>query len=533
MIREITLHTNQFFSREEAEVKRIISRKLGIDEVRITDCLLTRRSVDARRGRLQVLHKYRVFIDEKAEITNGYLFDWRQSKPDRRVVILGSGPAGLFAALRLLESGIQPVVIERGPDVGTRRKDLAALSRAQLVNPNSNYCFGEGGAGTFSDGKLYTRSRKRGDVQRILALLVHFGAPRQILWDAHPHIGSDLLGGVVERMRNTIISYGGEFHFNTLADGIVLDRYGCAAGIRCTNGEINSGNAVLLATGHSAREVYSWAAHAGAVLEAKTFAVGVRVEHPKNLIDTIQYNGLPPGDLGAASYRLSMQVRQRGVYSFCMCPGGVVVPSASGPEQIVVNGMSPSARNTRWSNAAVVVEIRPEDFTSVFPDIFAAQGTLQEGSAQAALAVQQKFERLAWQHGDRQKAPAQRLVDFLDGRLSPSLPASSYTPGLVSSRLDLWLPEFTAGRLREAFKAFDTRMKGFISEEALLIAVESRTSSPVRMLRSPETYEAAGLKRVFPAGEGAGYAGGIVSSAMDGENAAKALIKRIYGAGKE
>ena len=495
-----------------------------------------KRSVDARRKNIKINLKYRVYIDEEVSKEENFIPQWKKASGEKKAVIIGSGPAGLFAALKLLESGIKPVIIERGCETSKRRKDIALISRENYVDENSNYCFGEGGAGTFSDGKLYTRSNKRGNIKKCLQILVHFGADPKILTDAHPHIGTEKLPKVINNIRNFIISFGGEFHFSTKCTGFLdskgnviessLDNHeSCVSGVLCENlltGEKIKffSDAVILATGHSADDIYYMIAKINRhAIEAKTFSCGVRLEHPRSLIDFIQFHGKKT--LEAAEYSLKAQVENRGVYSFCMCPGGFVVPSSSCNGEIVVNGMSSSARNSKWSNSAIVVEIYPEDV----PDEFIIEAEKIGSKSLSSLLFRKYLEKKAGKHGLNQKAPSQMMKDFLDGRKSVSFPEVSYTPGVKSSRLDLWLPEHISKRLKEAFKIFDKKMKGFISDKAVLIAIETRTSTPVRILRNPETFESTVIKSLYPCGEGSGYSGGIVSSAMDGENAASRIIK--------
>ncbi len=530
-----------------------------------------KKSIDARHGQLKLHLRYRVYIGEKPEEDGGWKPAWKSCKgadKSRTVIIVGAGPAGLFGALKLLENGIKPVIIERGAETSQRKKDIALISTQDLVNADSNYCFGEGGAGTFSDGKLYTRSNKRGNINSVLCVFNYFGADKKILTDAHPHIGTDRLPQVINAMRSKIIELGGEFHFKErvvelvteacgengqsagqvtgLADGKAGGKAaapalaGKAAGRRVTgvktlavdSGESRSyeGAAVLLATGHSAADIYKMIAKtAPAALEAKTFAAGVRVEHPRSLIDSIQYHGRgAEAGLGAAEYRVTAQVDGRGVYSFCMCPGGFVVPSSSGPDEIVVNGMSAAARNSKWSNAAIVVEIRPEDIPEEFKTAAERLGCPQL----AGLLFRRRIEELAFKNGKGQAAPAQRLTDFLAGQKSEELPASSYTPGLVSSELGSWLPSHISERLKKGFVQIDHNMHGFICKDALMIAAETRTSTPVRILRNKESFECSGLAGLYPAGEGSGYSGGIVSSAVDGENACSHIAAKISGKNK-
>ena len=493
-----------------------------------------KKSIDARRGQLKIHLKYNVYIDEEPkDAATSELAEWKKADGTatggkiRTVVIIGSGPAGLFAALRLLQDGIKPVIIERGQETHQRKIDIAKISTQKLVNPDSNYCFGEGGAGTFSDGKLYTRSNKRGNINKSLQIFAHFGADSKILTDAHPHIGTEKLPGVINAMRDFIIQMGGEFYFNTRCVDFIIEEKKVCGAVCCntTSGEQFEvrGEAVILATGHSANDIYELLAHkAPSSLEAKTFAMGVRVEHPRTLIDNIQFHGKTEG-MAAAEYRLVTQVEERGVYSFCMCPGGFVVPSSTAPDQIVVNGMSASGRNSQWSNAAIVVETRPEDI----PETFIKQAEEKGTPALAGLLFRTWLEQKTKEQGDGQKAPSQRLTDFLSHKDTAELPKSSYTPGLVTSRLDQWLPEHIEKRLEQGFFNFDKNMKGFISQDAILIASETRTSTPVRIVRDTESLESSALKGLYPCGEGSGYSGGIVSSAMDGEKVAQKIAEKL------
>ena len=527
MIKSTTIVVDQYYKKPDDVLRKIIAKQLNIAEKTIRAFVLSKRSIDARRGQLKVNLRYTVYIDEEPPEVISYKPDWKDISGEdvsgdnaKQVIIVGAGPAGLFAALKLLEYGLKPVVIERGPDTSERRRDIALINREQKVNPDSNYCFGEGGAGAFSDGKLFTRSKKRGNVNHILSILHYHGAEESILTDAQPHIGTDRISGIVRKIRETIISYGGEVLFNTHCSGLYRDDKQIVRGVITADGREIVGEGVILATGHSAREAYNLLAENGAELEAKTFAMGVRVEHPRAQIDSIQYHGKDPGDLGAASYRLTAQADGRGVYSFCMCPGGVIVPSATSDDGIVLNGMSPSNRSTHWSSAAVVVEIQPEDIPEKF--------TIGAWHALAGIRYQQWIEHKAKVNGKGQMAPAQKLVDFVEGRQSVELPECSYTPGVVLSRLDKWLPKDIASRLKRGFRTFNHNMKGFVSSDAIVLGVESRTSSPVRVVRDPVLMECKGLPGLYPAGEGSGYSGGIVSSALDGEKAA-AAIGVLYG----
>ncbi len=480
-----------------------------------------KKSIDARRGLVKVHLRYHVYIgEEPAENDSGFTPAWKKAG-DKRVVIIGNGPCGLFAALTLLEHGIKPLIVEQGSPTSQRKVDIANISRTGEINPHSNYCFGEGGAGTFSDGKLYTRSNKRGNTDRILSLFCYHGASKEILTDAHPHVGTNKLPSIINNMNKTITDFGGEVLFNTQCTDFIVEN-GICKGVEIKNLITEEKSTllcdnVIVATGHSATDMYYLLEKKGALLETKTFAIGVRVEHPRTIIDTIQYKGKRQAlDLPAAEYRLVTQVEDRGVYSFCMCPGGLVVPSASSPGEIVVNGMSPSSRDSKWSNAAIVVEVRPEDIPPDFGS-----------SVTSALAFRTAIEKKAFEESGSQKAPAQKLVDFLKGKKSVDLPESSYTGGLVSSSLEKWMPSFIIKRLQTAFNVYNTQMRGFICPEALLIAPETRTSTPLRIVRDNATLENPKIKGLYPAGEGSGYSGGIVSSAMDGERVAMAIINKI------
>lgn len=491
-----------------------------------------KKSIDARHSKVKFLIKYKVYVGEEPENSLN-LPEWKKANSNKSVIIVGSGPAGIFAALKLLESGIKPIIIERGTTTSERKKDIAEISTKGIVGLDSNYCFGEGGAGTFSDGKLYTRSNKRGDISKILKIFYKFGADKKILTDSHPHIGTEKLPAIINNIRNFIIELGGEFHFNTrCVDFLITENSNqkILVGIKTLNTKTNAENifysdAIILATGHSATDIYKLIAkYSPESLEEKTFAVGVRLEHPREVIDKMQYHSLKQTqNLGAAEYRFTSQQNGRGVYSFCMCPGGFVVPSSTGSQEIVVNGMSTAKRNSRWSNAAIVVESRKEDI----PEEFVKQAKELGTEQLAGLLWRQWLEKESFLHGEGQKAPAQRLVDFLSHKKSETLPQTSYAPGIISSRLDEWLPNQISERLAMAFSTFERNRKGFINPEALMIAIETRTSTPVRILRNKEDGECVYIKNLFPAGEGAGYAGGIVSSAMDGENQAEKIVKRI------
>lgn len=531
MITEVTITVLPDDEKNKNLIEKLILKELAKKNVSAGKKhipVFVKKSIDARHGQLKFHLRYKVFIDEEpGEVKTSALPEWKSADGKKTVIIVGSGPAGLFGALKLLEKGIKPVIVERGERTSDRKKSIAKISTQDLVDSDSNYCFGEGGAGTFSDGKLYTRSNKRGDISKILQIFVRFGADEKILTDAHPHIGTDKLPAVINAMRDFIIEKGGEFYFNSKCTGFI-GKNNCITGISMENTKSGEklelkGDAVLLATGHSASDIYEMLAKISPhSLEAKTFAMGVRVEHPRTLIDSIQYHGKTEG-MGAAEYRLVTQVEDRGVYSFCMCPGGFVVPSATGPDEIVVNGMSAAGRNSKWSNAAIVVETRPEDI----PEEFVQRAKGAGCKALAGLYFRKYIEEETKKQGKGQAAPAQRMTDFLANRETKDFPPSSYTPGIVSSRIDIWMPEQIAGRLAQGFLDFGKNMKGFVNKDAVLIASETRTSTPVRILRDKESCESVAIKNMYPAGEGAGYAGGIVSSAMDGEKVCQAISEKI------
>ena len=500
---------------QESKLKRWLADEQGIDERTIYGIRTLKRSIDARQRQILVNLKVRVYINELPHDDEFSRTDYPNVEGRPQVIVVGAGPGGLFAALRLIELGLRPIILERGKNVHDRKKDLAAISKTQEIDPESNYCFGEGGAGAYSDGKLYTRSKKRGNSDKILNVFCQHGASTAILADAHPHIGTDRLPKVIESMRNTIISCGGEVHFQTKMTQLILKEdtvVGCVA-------DKEYKGPVILATGHSARDVYKYLSEARIELEAKGIAVGVRLEHPSQLIDQIQYhskNGRWKW-LPAAEYSFVTQIGGRGVYSFCMCPGGFVIPAATDKGQIVVNGMSPANRGTAWSNSGMVVEVRPED--------------VEGDDVLRVLRFQEELEYLCWQQGNmRQTAPAQRMSDFVNGKLSYDLPKSSYAPGLISSPLHFWLPDLVSDRLREGFKVFGRKSHGFLTNEAVLIGVETRTSSPLRIVRDGDTLQHVRIQGLFPCGEGAGYAGGIVSAGVDGERCAEmcaAYLKKI------
>ena len=513
------------------KLRKYIAEEQGIAMGALKAVRILKRSIDARQRTIFVNLKVRVYVNEQPTEDEFEHVDYQDVNNSPQVIVVGAGPGGLFAALRLIELGFRPIVLERGKDVHERKKDLANISRTQQVDGESNYCFGEGGAGAYSDGKLYTRSKKRGNTEKILRVFCQHGASTNILADAHPHIGTDRLPQVIEAMRNTIVRCGGEVHFQTKMTELIIDngqltmdncRTGRVVGVRAVanNSQLEFLGPVILATGHSARDVYRYLASAKIHLEAKGIAVGVRLEHPSQLIDQIQYHRKEGRGqwLPAAEYAFVTQVEGRGVYSFCMCPGGFVIPAATGPEQIVVNGMSPASRGTQWSNSGMVVEVRPEDLESeklkVKSEKFAP--------ALAMMYFQEELERMCWQQGNmKQTAPAQRMADFVNGKLSYDLPRSSYAPGLVSSPLHFWMPKPIASRLQQGFKTFGKQAHGFLTNEAVMIAMETRTSSPVRIVRDNETLMHVQVEGLFPCGEGAGYAGGIVSAGVDGERCAE------------
>lgn len=482
-------------------------------------CVISRRSLDARS---RPVMRYRVEVYDSSEGWKPYApAEYRDVHGARPVIVVGSGPAGMFSSLKLLTLGLRPIILERGRDVHSRKLDNARLSREGILNPDSNYCFGEGGAGTFSDGKLYTRSSKRGDNREVLYQLVRFGASPSILLDSHPHIGTDKLPAVVENIRHCIEEYGGEYHFDSKADGFRRLDNGSFE-VHCSSGETFCGDRVILATGHSARDIYELLRDGGCTLEAKGFALGVRVEHPRHVIDNARYHGDSEG-LPSAEYSFVKQVDGRGVFSFCMCPGGILVPSSTEPGTVVLNGMSNSARNSRWSNAGVVVSVEPEDV----PDSYRKDGPF------ALLNFQRDVEKRMYEYSGSFAAPAQRMTDFCSGHLSESLPETSYHPGVVSAPLHDLLPSGVSSRLRKVFPEVNSSISGYFTSEALLLGVESRTSSPVRIPRDAQTLESPDIPGLYPCGEGAGYSGGIVSSAIDGIRCAVAAAASICGGEKE
>lgn len=542
MIHEYQLRILPEQAASEQSLKQYISREKGLDVRTINAIRILKRSIDARQRTIYVNLTIRVFVNETPSEEEFERTDYPNVEGHPAVIVVGAGPGGLFAALKLIELGLRPIVVERGKNVRERKEDLARISRDHKVDAESNYSFGEGGAGAYSDGKLYTRSKKRGSVEKILNVFCQHGASPTILSDAHPHIGTDKLPRVIENMRNTILACGGEVHFQTRMESILIEGQK-VKGIETNTGKTFLGP-VILATGHSARDVYRWLYAHGVQLETKGIAIGVRLEHPSMLIDQIQYHNKNGRGkyLPAAEYSFVQQVDGRGVYSFCMCPGGFVVPAASGPHQLVVNGMSPSNRGTKWSNSGMVVETRPEDLLlpemqlqaepfpesneSLTEELILRDGKQPEGTIHtlAMMRFQEKLEQICWQQGNmRQTAPSQRMVDFTRKKLSYDLPATSYSPGLVSSPLHFWMPSFLSERLSKGFQLFGKSSRGFLTNEAVMIAVETRTSSPVRIVRDKDTLQHLTVEGLFPCGEGAGYAGGIVSAGIDGERCAEAV----------
>lgn len=546
MIHEYQLRILPEQAASEQSLKQYIGREKGLDVRTINAIRILKRSIDARQRTIYVNLTIRVFVNETPSEEEFVRTDYPNVEGRPAVIVVGAGPGGLFAALKLIELGLRPIVVERGKNVRERKEDLARISREHKVDAESNYSFGEGGAGAYSDGKLYTRSKKRGSVEKILNVFCQHGASPTILSDAHPHIGTDKLPRVIENMRNTILACGGEVHFQTRMETVLIEGQK-VKGIETNTGKTFLGP-VILATGHSARDVYRWLYAHGVQLETKGIAIGVRLEHPSMLIDQIQYHNKNGRGkyLPAAEYSFVQQVDGRGVYSFCMCPGGFVVPAASGPHQLVVNGMSPSNRGTKWSNSGMVVETRPEDLLlpemqlqaepfpesneSLTEELILRDGKQPEGTIHtlAMMRFQEKLEQICWQQGNmRQTAPSQRMVDFTRKKLSYDFPATSYSPGLVSSPLHFWMPSFLSERLSKGFQLFGKSSRGFLTNEAVMIAVETRTSSPVRIVRDKDTLQHLTMEGLFPCGEGAGYAGGIVSAGIDGERCAEAVANYL------
>ena len=520
MPKSITLQLPPRLAADAEFYTSMAARQAGIRREDVALVRVIKRSIDARRSPVKVNLTLEIFVDQEPQ-PGPIHFDYPDVSNSTEVVVVGSGPAGLFASLRLIELGLKPILLERGKEVLPRKRDIALINRNLEIDPDSNYAFGAGGAGTFSDGKLFTRSKKRGDYNKALQTLVFHGATPEILYEAHPHIGTDRLPRIISNICNTITSSGGEIHFSSKVTGFELDHTrGHIKGVWVGDNLIE-GAAVVLATGHSAKDIYTTLHRDGVRLEAKGFAMGVRIEHQQRLIDSIQYHS-PERDeyLPAASYSLVNQIEGRGVYSFCMCPGGFIVPAMTDAAQSVVNGMSPSGRNSQWANSGLVTEVRPEDYAFL----------MEKHGALAGLVFQQQLEEAARLNGgERQVAPAQRVSDFVAGRASTSLPRTSYIPGLKSSRLDQWMPEFMSSALRKGIASFDRKMRGYITPNAIVVGVESRTSTPVRIPRDGETLMHPEFKGLFPAGEGAGYAGGIVSAALDGERVAEAVRSYIKG----
>jgi uncharacterized FAD-dependent dehydrogenase len=516
MFKQIQINLSPAAAADDEAIKKISASLAGIEQKEISSLRVVKRSVDARKKNIRVNLTVEVYSGDNSSLPVINPFNPQNVALKKEVIIVGAGPAGLFAALRLIELGIRPVILERGRDVSSRKKDIARISREQIVDPDSNYCFGEGGAGTYSDGKLYTRSKKRGDNTRVLELLCFHGANEDIMYEAHPHLGTDKLPGIITNIRKSILDSGGLFLFETRITDLIIEGGSVKSVVTSDNQKFSSEN-ILLATGHSARDIYDICRNRGIELELKPFAMGVRVEHPQELIDRIQYHGNARGEfLPAASYNIAKQLDGRGVYSFCMCPGGFIVPSATTQEEVVVNGMSPSGRNSPYANSGIVVEIKPEDLIK-----YSKSGEM------AGIEFQKELEREAWKNGGHtQRAPAQRLADFVSGETSGSLPKVSYFPGVTSSPLHNWLPKAIGRRLRDGFRLFGQTMSGFLTNEAVVFGVESRTSSPVRIPRDPEKMHHIKISGLYPCGEGSGYAGGIVSSAVDGMRAAEAIDRK-------
>jgi hypothetical protein len=517
MGKQVQINLTPSAAADETTIKKIAASLAGIDVTAVSSLRVIKRSVDARKKNIRINLTVEVFSEKDSALPEITPFNPVAVSLKQEVIIVGAGPAGLFAALRLIELGLRPVIIERGRDVSSRKKDIARISREQIVNPDSNYCFGEGGAGTYSDGKLYTRSKKRGDNIRVLELLCLHGANENIMYEAHPHLGTDKLPGIITEIRKSILEAGGQFILERRVIDFLINGETINGVVTSDNEQFKSKH-IILATGHSARDIYEICKKRGVELEMKPFAMGVRVEHPQELIDMIQYHGNSRGEfLPASSYYLAKQIDGRGVYSFCMCPGGFIVPSATAQEEVVVNGMSPSERNSPYANSGIVVEIKPEDLIK-----YSSSGEM------AGLEFQKELEREAWKNGGHtQRAPAQRLADFVSGDSSGSLPKVSYFPGVTSSPLHSWMPKAIGRRLRDGFRLFGQLMNGYLTNDAVVLGVESRTSSPVRIPRDPEKLHHIRISGLYPCGEGSGYSGGIVSSAVDGMRAAEAIAKKL------
>lgn len=523
MIHELNLVLTPEQAANEIFLKSQAAQLLVVSETAITFLKIMKRSVDARSRTIKINLRIKVYVNESIPNALNYSLNYANVKNKKGVIVIGAGPAGLFAAIQLIEKGFKPILIERGKDVKNRRRDLAAINKEHLVNPNSNYCFGEGGAGTYSDGKLYTRSTKRGDITKILEIFVAHGADENILIEAHPHIGTNKLPKIIECMRETILNHGGEVHFNTHVTDLLIQE-NKIRGVTTNNIETNrdiefNADAVILATGHSARDIFELLHKKNILIEGKTFAMGVRVEHPQALIDSLQYHcsinevAEKRKFLPAASYGLVHQVMGRGVYSFCMCPGGIIAPCATSSDEIVTNGWSPSKRNNPFANSGIVVTIEAEDYKK-----YKMHGPL------AGMHYQKALEQMAWEAGGKtQTAPAQRLVDFVNNKFSSHLPNVSYQPGIQSAPLHTLLPPEISKRLQLGFIDFGKKMRGYLTNDAVIVGIESRTSSPIRIPRNDQTLEHPQIKGLYPCGEGAGYAGGIVSAAIDGQKCATAI----------
>lgn len=517
MRKQIQINLSPATAADDSAIKKISASMAGIDVSAVNALRIIKRSVDARKKNIRINLTVEVFSGNDSEIPSINPYIPLDVSLKKEVIIVGAGPAGLFAALRLIELGIRPLIFERGRDISSRKKDIARISREHIVDPDSNYCYGEGGAGTFSDGKLYTRSKKRGDNTRVLELLCLHGANENILYEAHPHLGTDKLPGIISDIRKSILDAGGQLMLGKKVTDFLITG-NAIKGVITSDNEQYKSPYVILATGHSARDIYEICKNRGIELEMKSFSMGVRVEHPQELIDRIQYHGNSRGEyLPASSYNLAKQLDGRGVYSFCMCPGGFIVPSATSQEEIVVNGMSPSGRNSPYANSGIVVEIKHEDLIR-----YNSFGEM------AGLEFQKELEREAWKNGGHsQRAPAQRLADFVAGATSGSLPKVSYFPGVTTSPLHNWLPRSIGRRLRDGFRLFGQVMDGFLTNEAVVLGVESRTSSPLRIPRDSEKLHHIRITGLYPCGEGSGYAGGIISSAVDGMKTAEAIAKII------
>jgi uncharacterized FAD-dependent dehydrogenase len=518
MQQQITLQVLPAEAANEATIKKLVSNATGKKESSITGFHTLKKSIDARTKNIKINLSLNVFIDEPFHLRPTSVFEFREvSKSPKKVVIIGAGPAGLFAALRLIEKGIKPILLERGKDVRARRRDLATLNKEGEVNPESNYCFGEGGAGTYSDGKLYTRSKKRGDINRILNLFVQFGAEDKIAYESHPHIGTNKLPQIITAMRQQIINCGGEFLFERKVTDFIIEGDQLKK-VKTADGNFFEADAFILATGHSARDIFTLLYNKQVLIEPKPFALGVRIEHPQELINNIQYHCSIDAHLPPASYNLVQQVEDKGVFSFCMCPGGIIAPAATAPGELVVNGWSPSKRNNPFANSGMVVQVELKDLFGEGSRVNSEEGPLD------LMHFQQSVEQAAFKSGGGKfVAPAQRMVDFVNGKFSSSLPACSYLPGLNPVQLNEVLPDFVYHSLAKAFRSFGKKMHGYFTNEAVVVATESRTSSPVRIPRDAETLAHPQLKNLYPCGEGAGYAGGIISAAMDGERVANQL----------